>query len=63
MGFVQASTGLGTAAGAPLVTAFGAGHSMAGAGGLAAIAAFGAVVWAVRLTTPAILHESTPAHP
>jgi MFS family permease len=63
MGFVQASTGLGTASGAPLVTAFGAGHSMAGAGGLAAIAAFGAVVWAVRLTTPAILHESTPAHP
>lgn len=43
--FVQASTAIGTAAGAPLVTAFGAGHSMTGAGVLAALAGLGAVLW------------------
>ncbi len=40
---IQGANGLGTAAAAPLVTVFGAGHAMAGAGGLAAVAALGAV--------------------
>ncbi|HVV75693.1 MAG TPA: MFS transporter [Mycobacteriales bacterium] len=43
---VQGGVGVGTVAGAPLVAAFGAGHSMIGAGALAAVLSALTVAWA-----------------
>jgi MFS family permease len=44
----QASTGLGTLAGAPLVAVFAAGATMTGAGGLTVLVSTGAVLWVWR---------------
>lgn len=49
---VQTGVGVGTVAGAPLVAAFGAGHSMTGAGGLAAVLAALTAAW-IALRKPA----------
>ena len=45
---IQAGTGLGTVAGAPLVALLAAGHAMAVAGALAALISGATVVWALR---------------
>jgi MFS family permease len=45
---IQTSVGAGTAVGAPLVAAFGAGHAMAGAGALAALTTLVAAPWLSR---------------
>lgn len=52
---VQTSVGVGTAAGAPLVATLGAGHAMAGAGGLAALTTLVAVPRLARTPQPAQL--------
>jgi MFS family permease len=45
---IQGGVGVGTAAGAPLVAAFGAGHAMAGAGVLTVLIAGVTVAWSLR---------------
>jgi MFS family permease len=57
-GIIQTGTGIGTAAGAPLVLALGAGHAMAGAGGLAAFVVVMAAPWSLVQRGPA---QSPPA--
>jgi predicted MFS family arabinose efflux permease len=49
---VQTGVGIGTVAGAPLVAAFGAGHSMTGAGGLAAVLAAITATWIALRSAP-----------
>ncbi|HWC33444.1 MAG TPA: MFS transporter [Mycobacteriales bacterium] len=52
---IQTGVGVGTVAGAPLVAAFGAGHSMTGAGGLAALLAGGTAIWIAVRSGPDLL--------